>query len=574
MKSFYLLVCLLLSSALQAANWELFPLNQKMYYHDQSTGNLDWVLMDYLVSSVQITSKYEIPSAGNCRPIDVDTNIPFGWPYNCTKNFFHFNSVDSSNGESTVSGYWGTFPFPIGFNVGESMNVGQITITCSAVGIETFFGLTDSVKIYSIQNSSISQGQVPISNFQYKISKNYGMLEMIPFDMVLQNGPNVDFFSYQLIGVNRIGLAAGYQFPLTKDFFPLEECDLIQSGFMVSFGGIPEVLDSSYLETFDTIVNVTYNYPSLTNTYYNSNKLYSSGPDQITYSHSLDHYNELFNIPPNWIGFAIGWMGNVNNHNSVYTSGDYKIHFDLNTGDTITTVDFRNHIIFESGGCDQVFAADHEANIRYNTLVGKSISCSYAWGNCDFVADFIPNGCQTILPIQLESFEGKALPNGNLLEWRTLSETTNSHFELQRSVDSREWETLGAIETKGNEFAGANYSFLDNQGQRQDNYYRLKQIDLDGSHTNSKIIFIKSGFLANETFSIYPNPASDQLFFNQQLGKLEGTLTIRNMDGAIIQQHAISSKITSISINELAPGSYFITWNTDTSKETSRFVKL
>ena len=126
------------------------------------------------------------------------------------------------------------------------------------------------------------------------------------------------------------------------------------------------------------------------------------------------------------------------------------------------------------------------------------------------------------LPVRLISFTGKSTDKGNELSWKTSQEQNFSHYEIERSADSKSFKNIGKVLGAGNSKENLNYSFIDNSTSHGvvpgasstnqsffegDAYYRLKMIDLDGSYEYSKIIFIKNDVSAIEVGNFYPNPA-------------------------------------------------------------------
>jgi hypothetical protein len=96
------------------------------------------------------------------------------------------------------------------------------------------------------------------------------------------------------------------------------------------------------------------------------------------------------------------------------------------------------------------------------------------------------------LPVELSFFEGEKLADGSLLKWTTLSEVNNDYFEIQRSVDGINFNTIGTVNGQGNTSANTNYEFIDLEITNAIVYYRLKQIDYDGAYSYSHIISLSA----------------------------------------------------------------------------------
>ena len=96
-----------------------------------------------------------------------------------------------------------------------------------------------------------------------------------------------------------------------------------------------------------------------------------------------------------------------------------------------------------------------------------------------------------ILPVEISSFTGKNIKESNVLRWTTESERNSMNFELQRSNDGNQWETISTSVASGNSSITLNYSSVDLNFPKMVNYYRLKQNDIDGVssiHTKTVVI--------------------------------------------------------------------------------------
>ncbi|MBP7274142.1 MAG: hypothetical protein KA974_09885 [Saprospiraceae bacterium] len=83
---------------------------------------------------------------------------------------------------------------------------------------------------------------------------------------------------------------------------------------------------------------------------------------------------------------------------------------------------------------------------------------------------------------------------GNMLEWGTASEINSLMFIIERSTDGVKYESAGLIEAAGNSTELRTYRFLDTRSGAKQAYYRLKQVDVDGSFNYSPAIKIRSNF--------------------------------------------------------------------------------
>jgi hypothetical protein len=170
------------------------------------------------------------------------------------------------------------------------------------------------------------------------------------------------------------------------------------------------------------------------------------------------------------------------------------------------------------------------------------------------------------LPATVTSFTGRKLTTTNELNWMTSSEQNNSHFMLQYSTDGIQFADLAKVDSKapnGNSQSILSYSFEHTTPALGHNYYRLKQVDIDGNNTlHPKIVDLQWG--ANgSTVTIYPNPT--QGVVNIDVFATRNQLTavkVMDMSGRIVKQvlaqsEAGMNKLT-IDLGDVAQGLYTI----------------
>jgi hypothetical protein len=109
----------------------------------------------------------------------------------------------------------------------------------------------------------------------------------------------------------------------------------------------------------------------------------------------------------------------------------------------------------------------------------------------------------TALGVQLLSFEGKHGNNSIVLNWKTAQEKDFSHFEIEKSTDSKEFTALATVFAKQQ----VHYNFTDTQPEGI-NYYRLKMVDNDGSYRYSAVISVKNN--ADSPYLLLQNPVQNR----------------------------------------------------------------
>lgn len=200
-------------------------------------------------------------------------------------------------------------------------------------------------------------------------------------------------------------------------------------------------------------------------------------------------------------------------------------------------------------GAGSTTAQSTTFGILANTTVYNSSDAVVADG------DFTGTAVQT-LPINLTEFNLSSESNKVVLKWTTQSETNNEDFEIQRSLDGKEFKNIGLIPGAGNSNSQMNYEFSDidltaNYGVI---YYRLKQIDFDGRFEYSPTRSLTIENKLSSKISWYPNPATN-------------LITILSEQTQLVEIYDITGKLTYntstnlnnvIDLSDLNNGTYFL----------------
>lgn len=168
----------------------------------------------------------------------------------------------------------------------------------------------------------------------------------------------------------------------------------------------------------------------------------------------------------------------------------------------------------------------------------------------------------TSLPVELISFEPKCIDNQTVIKWTTAAEINNSHFEIQHSTDGNSWSTIDSVQGAGNSTTVINYEQTVKVNSNQEvDYYRLKQVDFDGTsaHSDIKLCSCDGGL---EITSLYPNPSDGEV--NILINSTEGgTLSLKIYDtlGKLIVNDVLTIQQGANVINNVIQGEggkYFV----------------
>jgi len=176
----------------------------------------------------------------------------------------------------------------------------------------------------------------------------------------------------------------------------------------------------------------------------------------------------------------------------------------------------------------------------------------------------------TVLPVSLSgAFKAKLQENGSVnLNWTTASESNNSYFILERGDENKDFVKIATVNSKGN--SGA-YSFTDNNVQNGINYYRLSQVDKDGTSKEIGLEQVSASLAKATIFNIYPNPVKSSSFTINYVdnGAAKVSVKITDLTGNEVYQNVFpvnASGLYTIHSGSLNAGVYVITIN-NTSKK-------
>lgn len=177
----------------------------------------------------------------------------------------------------------------------------------------------------------------------------------------------------------------------------------------------------------------------------------------------------------------------------------------------------------------------------------------------------------TPLPVQ---FLGLTLEEKNdavSIEWTTATETNNSTFEVERSLDGEHFVTIASQTGAGNSIALHRYMHTDQQVSKgQTYYYRIKQIDRDGQYSYSKIHTIS--ILASGNIFAFPNPFEENILIQFPPQDIGATMVISDLLGKVMAQHAIAN--LSLEIGSALPkGIYLMTVTGNKQSQVMKLIK-
>lgn len=134
----------------------------------------------------------------------------------------------------------------------------------------------------------------------------------------------------------------------------------------------------------------------------------------------------------------------------------------------------------------------------------------------------------TPLPVSLTRFAALRSNGGTTLAWATAQELNNSYFEVQTSANGTTFTELARVQGAGNSATPRSYYYRDNRSQKNTVYYRLRQVDTNGTAVYSPVVVVSETAMRVFTVGDYgftiPETATPD------------ALTIMDMNGRVLRQ--------------------------------------
>jgi hypothetical protein len=144
------------------------------------------------------------------------------------------------------------------------------------------------------------------------------------------------------------------------------------------------------------------------------------------------------------------------------------------------------------------------------------------------------------LPVTISKFTGTLQGKNALLEWETSTEINSKHFELEKSFDGIGFRKIATIPAAGNSNSTLKYRHTDLEPLTENNFYRLRSVDLDGKEKVSNIVLVKLPN-ASQGIVVLGNPFKDNIllrFVKAPRGKAE--LRLLDMGGRLVARQPMN----------------------------------
>ncbi len=255
---------------------------------------------------------------------------------------------------------------------------------------------------------------------------------------------------------------------------------------------------------------------------------------------------------------------------SVYSTNQLDVLLIVYNSDGTTE---RGRVEVYKGGnpaTDSLVFANLPAGTYYLKIVDYSAT---EFANYSLVNSSVAAGA---LPVTFLSFDGILEGGTAKLTWSTASEFNNKGYEVQKSTDGFNFSAINFVQGKGNSSVENSYSFIDKKVLAGNNFYRLKQIDIDGNSKYSSTIRLD---FKHFDWAIFGNPISSNSWVQLQLAKTaKVAIKIISLDGKIIKtinKGSIGMGTYSIplSLDNVSAGTYIVRLLVDDESFIKKVIK-
>ncbi len=175
-----------------------------------------------------------------------------------------------------------------------------------------------------------------------------------------------------------------------------------------------------------------------------------------------------------------------------------------------------------------------------------------------------------LLPVTFTSFTVIKDINKARLSWNVAAEQNVDGYEVERSNNGVQFSKLGFVKATGR----SRYSYTDEKILNGVNFYRVKNVDLDGKFAYTHIVSINGK--KGQFVRLFPIPARSDMFIQHHDAMKGAQLRISSMDGRIVSVISVpyNAVQTNLNLSTIQSGVYFITYDAgDGNKFTSKFIK-
>lgn len=220
----------------------------------------------------------------------------------------------------------------------------------------------------------------------------------------------------------------------------------------------------------------------------------------------------------------------------------------------------------ESNVCHADFEESNGAtSVLLQTANGSVNSTSWIQVSTSSFSNFYLMGGTVPLFVELREISASNQGTSNRIDWTVAREGKGDYFELERSMDGRNFSFLATVQAKGD----AAYSYWDKDPAAGNNYYRLKVMNADGKPYYSRVVSAMVNDATAFGLEVFPNPAANRVSVSIAGQRdADAVLTVSDATGRILKTIRAAAASVDIDMSTFSHGLYLIEYR-DRTKHTS-----
>lgn len=184
-------------------------------------------------------------------------------------------------------------------------------------------------------------------------------------------------------------------------------------------------------------------------------------------------------------------------------------------------------------------------------------------------------GCSGVLPIVLKDFYAEPLENEIQLKWFVAAEKNVAYYLIEKSLDGISFSTLNTVHSLANTSGENNLAYFSHDYSPVNgiNYYRLTEVDRDGSFQTHKTIAVN--FKSEKQASIWINQTSETIKIGYEKLPFSRSAIIYDVNGRIIKQISLKNEAPAeneVYFSDMVKGIYLVTGSDPADKFIQKVI--
>ena len=259
-----------------------------------------------------------------------------------------------------------------------------------------------------------------------------------------------------------------------------------------------------------------------------------------------------------------------------YTPSGLNVNVPIDANNT-TMIDLAERPYTWYEGANLIGTASSTGELILSGLSADAVSITTDAYDIGLISIDVMNINDSALPIELISFNAEKKGRNVVISWETASEINSAYMAVEKASSNSDFREISRIENTNNEFTFNSYNIVDDSPIQGYNYYRLKQVDLDGKFTYSDKVVVEFNSSDNtNTIKVFPTVSDNyiNIEFDEKTSSV-ATLVFINQRGLVLKTISLSEQIyAKVAINDLPNGMYYVVVNDRNTIMTEKIIKL